>query len=188
MYIFALGTNAVMFAVTKKMMKNPIAQTMMGNFANMMHKNNAPKQHNTVPPTKEKPTAPMSLTHSPSADDPLSNFASMLGSPGGEGLFANLDMNKIMTGIGDLIGKSHNTSNLAGDFRGTPVSDAQPHVNEMKAVSTDDTDDIMSMLRQQEDRLQTIAETTPDTRDVDIITKQKRETKRLGDRLSFVTK
>jgi hypothetical protein len=192
MYIFALGTNAVMFAVTKQIMNNPIASTMLGNFANMMQKKQT-KTHtkHTVPPTTEGPTAPMSLAHAPSVDDPMSSLASMLSNDGGGGnMFANLDMNKLLSGIGDLIGQSHNTSDLAGDFRGTPIPDgklgARPNVNEMEAMSLDDTEDIMSILRQQEDQLQTITES--DTRDVDITHGRKikkKSAKRSGDRLSF---
>ena len=176
MYMLTLGTNAVMYTMAKKITNNPVAGQMMRNLHEMLNKatkgaavGNGRAQTHTdvvVPPLSDGPTVPLSTGASVDSDaaNPMAGLLSMfgsMGSPGGgggDGMLAGLDMNQLLSGIGDLMGgtANHRTGDCEGDFRGEALPDdhntAKVQVNQMSGVSEEDSKQVLDMLRKQEDQ------------------------------------
>ena len=173
-FIFAIGTNALMFSMAKKIVDNPVAGKVMSNLAAALNKANnggsgaSSSSSSKAPPRGDgnSPAVPVSSTDAPSSSGMggLGDIMGMfMGGSGGD-MLGNLDMNQLLSGLGDLMGGSHSSTDMTGDFRGELVTDDQVQtgtpvvVNAMEGVSTDDSKEIMTMLRQQQDQLQTIHE------------------------------
>jgi hypothetical protein len=191
-FAVALGTNAVMFAMTKKIVDNPVGNLMMQNLQKMMTPQqsrasaNTPSVHNNpgsaaVPPLPDsaKPTVPISVSSSSDAMEspanPMQDIASMLSGGGMESLFNGMDMNKLLSGMGDMIGaqNSHRSGDVAGDFRGQPLQQQSATVNEiqvkpMTGVTPPQTADVMKFMRQHQDnnQLATVHESKDETQSV----------------------
>jgi DNA-directed RNA polymerase subunit H (RpoH/RPB5) len=171
LYIFALGTNAMMFIAAKKFVDNPVSKQMMTGLSKMFQKATNVQSRDTVDPRSvprptEDPAVPIQLSKSndiESDSNPLAGIASMFG--GDSNMFANLDMDKLMSGIGDLVGNSRQCSDLVGDFRGTPIPDKMNtdsiEVVPMDKLSESDNSKVFKLLRQQQDQLIQINKTDP---------------------------
>ena len=171
-FIFALGSNAAMFAMTKKIMSNPITGHVMNNLAKQFSASNS--THAEPPPVKTgDPTVPISTSSTRDVmEEPASfDLQGMLGGNNDIGkLLGGLDMNKLLAGLGDAMGPP------PGDVREINV---EPIVNRMKPMSSQNQKDVMEMMRTHEDNitsnrvgsistLKTIHEDEPSARMVEI--------------------
>lgn len=173
-FMFALGSNAMMYSMTKKLMSHPATGKIIHGLADIMNKQKASHDASTtrsypVPPVDGSPAVPVGLGGSDIDDvvkennqnreddgNPLSQILSMFGGDGSTG-GGNVDMSKLLSGISDLMGGNMNTSALTGDFRGKPVNDdimdskgagsTAVVVNPMTGVDSD----VMSVLRRHQD-------------------------------------
>jgi hypothetical protein len=180
-YIIAIGTNAAMYAVTKKMTDNPVAQTMMTNLSKMFQNkspNGAPSavfnsndanNHGPIPRKEGSgPAVPISISSTPGiaeqAPDPIASLINMFAGDSGadlQGILGNLDMTQLLSGLGGPITDTsesvhgNRTGNVRGDYRGVDIpqhaSIAEVTVNPMKGVSKTDSDEVMNLLRRHQD-------------------------------------
>lgn len=174
-FVMALGSNAVMFAMTKKLMQNPIANQMIGGLASAVRAQQndqasrraqpTPGQQqrssgSSVPPTTQRPAvAPHAsdvMGHS-AASNPMGDLTSALSGIDIGGLLGNLDLGALLGGLGGQGAPAPQSSRPPLSDSGVPV------VNEMAPPSVD-TQEIMQALRQGQDvTMAAIPETTEET-------------------------
>jgi hypothetical protein len=172
-FVMALGSNAVMFAMTQKFMQNPLAGQVMENIAAAVLTQQQEQQArrtgtNTNPVRGNSSSAPPTLDNpavrphasdivghesgGPESTNPMNDLGSLLGGLDLGKLLGNLDLGSMMSNMGQA---------STGD-QAHSRSTGPPVVNEMEGPSMN-TQGLLSELRAREDssRLQTVDETAP---------------------------
>ena len=142
-FIFALGSNAAMFAMTKKIMNNPVAGQVINSLA--QHLANQPPS--SIPVGTGKPAVPVSTSSTREMmEEPvgLNGLASMFGDEDMSKLLGGLDMNKILSGIGDLMGPTIRTGDV--------LSDKPKEVRPMKPMSNSNQQEVFDLMRNFQDQ------------------------------------
>lgn len=162
-YLFALMSNAVMYAFARKIINNPVAGAMMNNLAAAFKTNNT---DNGVKSTdNSSPTATPTSTGAPDMMKSLASLFSGGGDGGGDdGILGGIDFGELLNGMADLTTKGDRnirTGHAQPDYRGVPIPETIPEedgpvqeikVNPMTGVNNDE---VMSLLRRQQDELHT---------------------------------
>lgn len=173
-FMFALGSNAVMYAMARKILSNPATGKMMQGLAQALNDaNNGVKRPapvaGAVPPLSGSgPSVPVSVAASPSidtsgSDNPLAGLMGMFSNAGGgagglDEMLGNLDMDKLVNSLGAIMGGNGQvleSAPVSGDHRGSRVPELDPpahaHVQEMQGMEEHDARHVMEVLRKQED-------------------------------------
>ena len=152
-YIFALGSNAAMYAITKKIIDNPVSSHVLSGLASAFNKNVEAAAAMSVPPPTEKPAVPVAVADSGNGANPTPDLAGMFAGADINEMLGGLDLNGLMSSMGDILGgaNSRRTGNVSAK------SSAPRVVNAMSGVPADQDQDVMSLLRKQQDLVQTNA-------------------------------
>jgi hypothetical protein len=171
-FVFALGTNAAMYAMAKGIADNPMTGVVMKNLAEMLNKanNNVKSTQPPTPGTTEGPAVPVNVASADGVNEasansnPMAGLASMFGGADMQNILGGLDINQLLSGMGDLMGNTKRTGDVPGDYRGEPMPNASTahvteiKVNDMQAAPDESSQSIMNLMRQKQDELETINE------------------------------
>ena len=141
-FIFALGSNAAMFAMTKKIMSNPITGHVMGNLAKQFSKSNSSGME-PAPKKTGDPAVPISTSSTRDVMEEPASFdiqGMLSGNSDISKLLGNFDMNKLLSGLGDVMGPMSNER-----------IEVEPVVNPMKPMSLKNQKEVMDIMRTHQD-------------------------------------
>ena len=131
MYVMALGSNAVMYSMTRKLMSNPLASQVVNNLASAFAQQQQRHQRDTVPPPPPppdtRPAVPVDLT-------------------GLSDALAGVDMSAIFNGVGEMLSKAA--------VPREPLQDITPPATEMTPPASDVQQGVMDLLRRQKELIE----------------------------------
>jgi hypothetical protein len=178
-YLFALGTNAVMYAFARKIINNPVAGAMMNNLASALNNANNNKKsfvagntavggnRSSVTPATDGPAVPVvaNTDAGEGAPDVMKTLSSLFSGGDIGDMLGGLDFSQLLSGLGDLDNnKGAIRTGAVPDYRGESIPE-EAHVDEIKVnpmsgVSEEENRRVMSMLRKQEDRVKVLKSET----------------------------
>jgi len=150
-YIFALGSNAAMYAMARKIVSNPVGNQVLSGLASAFSKASAGASAPPavrVPPPTDRPAVPVAVADSGAASmAPGADLAGMFGGADLGEMLGGLDLNGLLSNMGDLLGGASNRRTGSIDITESPT----PRVNAMSGVPAAQDAGVMELLRKQQD-------------------------------------